>query len=266
MRFQAEHVATQLATNGGFNCNACRVLVLHADWPQKREFLDTLRAVLAAVTPRTAYYPGAADRYAHFTGAYPQSEQLGPQIDGGLPWALIPDVPPNDDGPAFGEESFCGVVAQTALPGTDAADFLERAVDFCNTRLWGTLNASLIVHPRTERALGERLDQAVESLRYGTVVINHWAALAYAFGSTPWGAAPGHTRDDIQSGVGVVHNAYLLDNPEQTVIRGPFTVTPKPPWFVTHRTAHRIARKMVALERAPSLWRLPGIIAQALRG
>ena len=266
LRFQAEHVATQLANNGGFNCNACRVIILHADWPQRRAFMDALRAVLSAAPARVAYYPGAADRYAHFLDAYPQSEKIGPQIEGGLPWGLIPDVPADDTGPAFSEESFCGVAAQTALPGADADEFLRNAVAFCNDRLWGTLSASLIVDPRTSAHLGDALDAAIEALRYGTVVVNHWAALAYAFGSTPWGAAPGHVRTDIQSGVGVVHNAYLLESVEKTVIRGPFTVSPKPPWFVTHKTSHRIARKMVALEQKPTLWRLPGIIADALRG
>lgn len=266
LRFQAEHVATQLANNGGFNCNACRVIILAESWPQRRAFMDALRAVLAAAPPRVAYYPGAADRYAHFVDAYPQSERIGQSGAGVLPWAIIPDVPAEDDGPAFTQESFCGVVAQTTLPGADAAAFLENAVRFCNTRLWGTLNASLLVHPRTEKALGERLDAAIDALHYGTVVINHWAALAYAFGSTPWGAAPGHTRDNIQSGVGVVHNAYMLDAPAKTVIRGPFVVRPRPPWFVTHKTSHRIARQMVPLERRPTWWRLPGIIAQAIRG
>ncbi|MGK0359272.1 MAG: hypothetical protein ACI9U2_001573 [Bradymonadia bacterium] len=266
LRFQAEHVATQLANNGGFNCNACRVIILHAQWPQRRAFMDALRAVLSAVTPRVAYYPGAADRYAHFLDAYPQSQKIGPRIDGGLPWGLIPDVPADDTGPAFTEESFCGVVAQTALPGADAEEFLRNAVAFCNDRLWGTLSASLIVDPRTAAQLGEAVDAAIEDLRYGTVVVNHWAALAYAFGSTPWGAAPGHVRTDIQSGVGVVHNAYLLESVEKTVIRGPFKVSPKPPWFVTHKTSHRIARKMVDLEKKPTMWRLPGIVVDALQG
>lgn len=266
LRFQAEHVATQLANNGGFNCNACRVIVLHEEWPQRRAFMDALRAVLSAAPPRVAYYPGAADRYARFLDAYPQSQRIGPQIEGGLPWGLIPDVPADDDGPAFREESFCGVVAQTALPGVDADDFLRAAVAFCNDRIWGTLSASLIIDPRTEAELGAAVDDAIEALRYGTVVVNHWAALAYAFGSTPWGAAPGHVRTDIQSGVGVVHNAYMLESVEKTVIRGPFRVSPRPPWFVTHKTAHRIARKMVGLEQKPTLWRLPGIIADALRG
>ena len=297
LRFQAEHIATQLANNGGFNCNACRVIILHAEWPQARAFMDAVRAVLAAAPPRVAYYPGAADRYARFLEAYPQSERIGPQIDGGLPWGLIPDVPTDDAGPAFTEESFCGVVAQTALPGADAAEYLRNAVAFCNDRLWGTLSASLVIDPRTQAELGDdaavealgrvgdrgtlawlhtlkgthpahapAADAAIEALRYGTVVVNHWAALAYAFGSTPWGAAPGHVRTDIQSGVGVVHNAYLLESVEKTVIRGPFRVSPKPPWFVTHKTSHRIARKMVALEQAPTVWRLPSIIADALRG
>ena len=64
-----------------------------------------------------------------------------------------------------------------------------------------------------------------------------------------WGAFPGHTLDDIQSGIGVVHNALLLAEPERSVVRGPFrpvhrsllhgelAISPKPPWFVDNRTA-----------------------------
>jgi hypothetical protein len=54
---------------------------------------------------------------------------------------------------------------------------------------------------RAARGLGMELD---------LVAINHWPALAYGLGSTPWGAFPGSTAADIQSGVGHVHNTYLI--------------------------------------------------------
>jgi hypothetical protein len=54
----------------------------------------------------------------------------------------------------FTQESWCGVTAQTALPGADAAEYLRNAVRFCNETLWGTLNAGIIVHPKTVESLG----------------------------------------------------------------------------------------------------------------
>jgi hypothetical protein len=37
-------------------------------------------------------------------------------------------------------------------------------------------------------------------------------------GYTPWGAYPGHTRQDIGSGIGFVHNAFMLEDIEKTVL------------------------------------------------
>ena len=179
----------------------------------------------------------------------------------------IPDVPAaKADDMAFTDESFCGITAQTALPGADAREFLANAVRFCNETLWGTLNACVIVHPRTAEALGDALDEAIGDLEYGSVGVNHWPALSYALGSTTWGAWPGHTLDDIQSGIGVVHNTFLFDRPQKSVIRGPFRVTPKPPWFVTHKRTDKVARAMLALESAPGFAKIPAIAFHALLG
>ena len=75
-----------------------------------------------------------------------------------------------------------------------------------------------------------------------------------------------HTLQDIQSGIGTVHNALMIEKPQKSVVRGPFTITPKPPWFVTHRNAHNVARKLVSFEFRPSIWKLLGILGSALRG
>ena len=60
--------------------------------------MDTLREVLAGIPQRKAYYPGAEDRYRAFVGAHAQSEPIGPEREGVLPWTLIPEVPADAEG------------------------------------------------------------------------------------------------------------------------------------------------------------------------
>ncbi len=265
--FQAENLATQMTQNGGFNCNAAKVIVTHRDWPQRRELLRRLTRVLRRLPERPAYYPGAEERLERFVAAYPQTELLGARRPGVVPPALAIDVDADDPaGLAFREESFCAFTVETALAGDDAAAFLRAAVDFCNRRLRGSLNAGLVVHPRTERLLGAAVAEAIEELRYGSVAVNHWPAMAYALGSTPWGAFPGQPLNDVQSGRGVVHNTWLFERPQKSVVRGPFRVFPKPAWFVTHRAAHRVGRELAQLEADRSLSRLPAIVWHAVTG
>jgi hypothetical protein len=112
----------------------------------------------------------------------------------------------------------------------------------------------------------DAVERAVKDLRYGSVSINHWSAISYALGVTTWGAYPGHTPDDIQSGAGVVHNTLMFSRPEKSVARAPFRVWPTPPWFVTNRAAAALGPKLARFEAAPSAWKAVGILAAALRG
>ncbi len=48
LQYQAEHVATMLVNNAGFNCLATRVVVTHAGWSQRDAFLGALDAVSVA--------------------------------------------------------------------------------------------------------------------------------------------------------------------------------------------------------------------------
>ena len=64
LQYHAENVASQIANNAAFNCNAGRVIVTSRGWAQRQAFLDALRKVYASrVACRVAYYPGAAQRY-----------------------------------------------------------------------------------------------------------------------------------------------------------------------------------------------------------
>ncbi len=272
LAFQAENLASMLANNAGFNCNATRVIITHRAWKQRDAFLDALEAAFQRIPTRQAYYPGAADRHTAFVQAHPDARLIGDTQAGTLPWTLIPDLAPdaaNDI--CFTTEAFCSVFGEVSLRGDGSADpvaFLDEAVDFCNDTLWGTLNASILLPPslaalpRVEAAV----DRAIEALRYGSVAINHWPALSYGFVSTTWGAFPGHTRQDIGSGIGVVHNTYLFERPQKSVIRGPFHPQPKPPWLATHRTSHVVGRLLTQFEAKPGLWKLPAILAAVMNG
>ncbi len=71
--FQAENVAAMIANNASFNCIATKMIVTSRQWPQRQQFLDKIEAVLARVPRRTAYYPGAEERFRRFTGRDPEA-------------------------------------------------------------------------------------------------------------------------------------------------------------------------------------------------
>jgi hypothetical protein len=110
------------------------------------------------------------------------------------------------------------------------------------------------------------VERAVADLRYGTVSLNQWSAAGYALGVTPWGAFAGSDLFDVQSGVGVVHNTLMFSRVQKTVFRGPFRAWPTPPWFVTCRTAQLVGQRITDFEAGPSVWKLLGVMAAALRG
>jgi len=96
--------------------------------------------------------------------------------------------------------------------------------------------------------------------------VNQWSGLAYGLTSPPWGAYPGATVKDVQSGIGNVHNTYLLDHVEKTVLEGPLVNFPKPIWFPSHRNAVDVANRLVRLYQNPSVLHLPGLFAAAISG
>ena len=271
--FQAEHVVTQKLHNAGHNCVASQVLVLPADWDGSSRMVDEVRRRLEASEPRVAYYPGTEERLSALQQAEPATQELG----GNAKRLFAADVDAAVDHYGFRTEFFAPAMVTTSLPG-DAGQFLQRAVDFCNDRLYGTLSVNLIVHPKTRRRLGADFDRAIAALRYGGIGINVWVGAAFLLPRAAWGAYPGHSYTDVQSGIGVVHNALMFDKPLKTVVSAPFhpfprslpsgenTLFPKPPWFLTNKTSESTARKLTEFAAAPSAVKLPALFTSALRG
>ena len=165
-------------------------------------------------------------------------------------------------------EPFCSLLSEVLLLENDPAAFLKAATTFSNEKLWGTLSASLYIHPKTERGseVKTALDMALGELRYGLVGINHWPGIGYGSMTPPWGGHPSATLANIQSGLGFVHNTFMLEGIEKGILRGPLTVFPKPPWFITNQAAHKVAERIVRFETEPSWLKVPGIALTALFG
>lgn len=266
--YQAEHVATMRLHNAGHNCIAAQTLIVSRDWPQREEFLVAVRTVFDRLAPRPPWYPGSAETMTAVRAGHPQAEEHAGR--------LIVEVDAAAEDPLFTAECFAPILAVTELPGT-GADFLRGAIAFSNDRLAGTLGANVIVRPRDRRAMGAAFDDAIAGLRYGTIAINAWTGVGFMLSRGVWGAYPGNTLDVVGSGIGVVHNAHLIASPERMVVRGPFapfprswlrgecSLLPKPPWFVTSRSALATARRLTEYAAHPTWARILATLVVAFR-
>ncbi len=270
LAYAAEFLVATLTNNAGFNCDASRIIIQPKGWAQRGRLLEEVRSHLLRVPLRRAWYPGARERHQTFLAAHPEAELFGTPSDDQLPWTLIPQLDPRNTGDiCFTTEAFCGLLAETALEATSVAEYLDRAVDFANEHLFGTLTVTLLVHPRSlkDPFTAAAVDGAIANLRYGTVAINEWGATSFTVGVAPWGAYPGHPVEDIQSGRGVVHNHLMFARPQKSVMRAPFRQRPKPIYFPSRaRAGMGMMPKLCQLEASPSPRKLVEVMWAGLFG
>ena len=274
--FQAEHIVSQKLHNSGFNCIACQALIVSSGWDQTDALLRKVDETIRSAPPRGLYYPGAEQRMAAFAkrGETPTMVERP-----GAPACVVLPFNKADDPATETNEVFAPAMSVHRLDDADPEAFLRAAIAYANERLYGTLGANVLIHPATIRRIGrKRFDAILAELRYGCIAVNAWTGLGFLLAQTPWGAFPGHTLDDVRSGIGVVHNSFMFDKPERTVVKAPFrpfprtalsgglTMLPRPPWFVTNRRQHIVGRLLTAFQYKPSWTKLPRIFFHALLG
>jgi aldehyde dehydrogenase (NAD(P)+) len=280
VRFQAEHIVTQKYHNAGYNCVAAQVMVTPAQWTHTSELIAAVREVMGSVEYRQPYYPGSLDRQQAAVRYHDsRTELLDDPAKVPMPRTFITDIDPTDrDAYCFAQEVFGGVLAQISLPGSTPLEFLRNAVRFANDTLMGTLGVNIIIHPATLKAMGDEFENCLADLKYGAIGVNTWTASNYLFSQNCWGAFPGHTHQEVGSGIGSVHNTMMFDQPQKSVAYGPFFpfprswlkgewhMSPKPGWFVTNRQEAALGRLFTYYEADPGLRHLPGLFWAALRG
>lgn len=263
---QAKYIATWMVANAGFACLSPRVIIQHRNWPLRNSLIEQIGNILHRVPTRKAYYPGAFMRHSEFLAEHPEALKFSDAGEDHLPWTLVPDINPKDTNDiCFKREAFCSLCAETAIEASSTSAFLDRAVDFSNSTLWGTLSATLIVHPKSLRdpEISAAVDRAIAGLRYGTVSTNILAYYSAYLMSTPWGAFPGSNIYDIQSGIGKTFNFLMFARPEKSVVRAPFKRLE--PTDVTSGHAAEFCKKIAEFEAEPSLKNLASLGLLSLR-
>lgn len=276
LAFQAEQIVSQKLHNAGFNCVACQVLVVPDDWSATGDLLTKIDDTIKAVPPRGLYYPGAQARLDDFVR---HSKNVKKVERPDSPATVVVPFDAGDTAWFAHNEVFAPAMNIHRIKGTDPETYLREAIRFANETLHGTLGANIVIHPATVRAIGrKRFDEIITELKYGCIAINAWTGLGFLTAQATWGAFPGHTLSDVQSGIGVVHNSFMFDKPERSVVEAPFrpfprnllsggiTMLPRPPWFVTNKKQDVIGKLLTAFQYKPGWFKLPRIFFNALRG
>jgi aldehyde dehydrogenase (NAD(P)+) len=273
LKFQAEQIATQKLHNSGFNCVACQVLIMPKGWNRAAILMANLNEV-AQKSNRGGYYPGTADRLDAFKS---NAKTYRSVVRGAAPSLIVNDA---DDSDWFTNTEVFGPAMSTyEMDATNAQTYLRNAVTYANDQLYGTLGANILIHPKTIKEIGKiQFENIIADLLYGTIAINAWTGLAFLATACPWGAFPGHTPQDVQSGIGTVHNTFMLEDTERVVIQAPwapfprgllsgqFTLLPRPPWFITNKKQDTVGRLLTQFQHRPSWSKLPRIFLNALLG
>ena len=100
------------------------------------------------------------------------------------------------------------------------------------------------------------LDAALDRLEYGTVCVNTWPGLAFGLGAPSWGAYPGHSLQSPGSGIGHVHETFMLDQVRRSIVRAPFRPSRRPAFDPGHKRLLTLGRAWADWEAKPSLLRL----------
>lgn len=276
LSFQAAQVATQKLHNSGFNCVACQVLILPDQWDKTDKFMGKLEAAMKSAPPRGLYYPGAEQRMADFSG---HGDNVLNFERPGSDACVVSPIGDNNGNWAEHNEVFAPAMNTYRIREDDPAEYLRQAISYSNENLHGTLGANILIHPSTISKIGKNEFEAIiADLHYGTIAINAWTGLGFLLPQCPWGAYPGHTLEDVQSGIGFVHNSYMFDSVERCVVWAPFrpfprnllslrmTLLPKPPWFINNRKQHKIGMLLTRFNYKPSFLKIPRIFLNALLG
>lgn len=277
LRYQAENIATMKLHNSGFNCVAMQSLVLPRGWDKTEQLMKNVAHVIATRTDRPAYYPGTEARLEDFArhAQAPKTVSRGQ----GAPACCIADMGASGAEWMTKTEVFGPAFGVMTIDAPDAETYLREAIAWANTSLYGTLGANILIHPATLRSIGRaRFETIIADLHYGAIAVNAWTGLAFLATATPWGGFAGSTLQDVESGIGTVHNTFMLERTERTVIEAPFrpfprnvlsggmTLLPRPPWFVSNTRQHVLGKLLTRFQHRPSFLKLPRIFLNALLG
>lgn len=266
--YQAENIMSTFGLINGYACNATRVLILPKNWSGSEKLIKKISEKMEEAAAPVNYYPGTNQTIEEAMVCYPDMETHGKHDDTHQPWMFAKGLDPDKPEYAFRREFWATFMSQVFIEADSTEEYLEKAVKFANEKLWGTLSATIIIDPKTEKELTHKkvLQKAIDDLNYGTVALNVNSAFGLLLGTTPWGGHPGSTYTNIQSGNGFVSNAFMLDKVEKSVVHAPFHITPRPAWFITGKPNLKASQAIANFAISNKLMDFGRVLMAVMRG
>lgn len=225
---EIEHQAVQIATtaklNGGAVCGRPQSIITSKRWPQREQFLTALRVAISETTPAAGtYYPGSDKVWEGFAEAYPDAEILQPEQGKYQSGKFMFITGVEEDGYAVNNEAFCQIINEIPLDvAAEPEAFLRYAVDFCNSKLHGTLGACLLVDEDTRKQHQNAVSQAVADMHYGGITVNTMPPFVFLSPYLTWGGNEQREGQPFVSGHGNFGNLLGFENIEKSVIEDSF--------------------------------------------
>ena len=241
IKFQARKIVTAKLNNSGFNCIAAQVIVLPKGWHSNEKLKYYIKHYLKKIGDTTSYYPGSIETLKQL-----QTNNNYEQINDDLcatPF-MVSDL--DNDNTFSKEEVWNSTLYFKEIEYTDYESYANNSIAYVNNELWGNLGVTVLIKDFKKKRNAEVVENYKRNLKYGTVAINEWAAIAFIIPTMPWGGYPGNKDNNIQSGQGFVHNAFLFESPLKGIVETKFRFSRfiDPPWFVTNKKGHRLFKNL----------------------
>jgi len=263
----AQQIVSGSKLNGGAICARPQVVVTCKNWAQRDAFLEQLELAASQTTFAVgSYYPGATERMEEFAKACPTAKRIQPENGAykNADFLLVTDD--TETSYCVQHEAFSQVLTEVPLdtPSNDAAAFLDAAVDFCNTKVLGTLVAGITIDETTRKNNEEALQRAITNLQYGVVGVNLLPLHAFLSPYLTWG---GHDNeeDELVTGRGHFGNVFGYENTEKSIIEDDF-VSPGQVTFTNKASHNSLTSALARYYTWPSWWNLVRLLSTIIPG
>lgn len=262
---QVLHIATVGKLNGGAVCGRPQTIITSKHWPQREAFLTALKKAVAEDTPAAGtYYPGSADVKKNFIENHPDAEIINPENGKYKSGEFVFITGVDEDGYAVKNEAFCQIFDEVPLDvPANAAEFLPRAVEFCNTKLWGTLGSAILIDEDTKKNHLTVLEQAVTDMEYGGIAVNTMPPFIFLSPYLTWGG--NEEGKQFVSGIGNFGNLLCYENIEKSILYDTF-MSAGHMLRTNQAVFNQLASNMTQFALAPTWMNMTKLMAGAVAG
>lgn len=219
IRHQANEIATVAKLNGGAICGRPQTILTCNEWSQRELFLLELKnAIVNTTSAAGTYYPTSIDKKNDFLNTINNIEVLYPE-NGKYKYSDFV-IKTNAEVSKYSNENEAFFQFLNEIPinsSTSPEDFMEKAIGYCNTNLYGNLGCILIIDDYSKYKSAGAITNFVNKIKYKNIAIN--SILPAMFYNPYFSTANSVSNSDIRYNF---PNLYGIENVEKSILTDNF--------------------------------------------